>query len=45
MKLKHQQSTGGVSLALFAADQGWHDWESPKETITDACVSIKKLAR
>ena len=45
MKLKHHPSSGGVSLALSAEDQGWHDWESTKETITDVYDSIKKMSR
>ena len=45
MKLKHQPSPNGVSSTLSGADQGQHDWESPKETITDVYIKIKKTAR
>jgi hypothetical protein len=34
LELKTSVQPPGVRLALFAQNQGWHDWDSLKETIT-----------
>lgn len=34
----HQPSLDGFSHALSGANEGWDDWESPRETISVVCL-------